>query len=103
MTTTYEPGTIPEFDKADRLKKAVGVSNIPVLEMAEYLGVRPETLSRYLNGKADAPLAIVRLIALRTGVPVNWIMTGDDSPNGPNGDGGAWCARRDSNSQPSDP
>ncbi len=82
MTTAYEPGTVPEFDKADRLKKAVSVSGVAVSEMAEYLGVRQETLSRYLNGKTETPLAIVRLIAMRTGVPVDWIMTGN-VPGGP--------------------
>jgi hypothetical protein len=44
MTTAYIPGMIPEFDKADRLKKAITVSGVPVGEMAEYLGVRQETL-----------------------------------------------------------
>ena len=42
MTTAYIPGMIPEFDKADRLKKAITVSGVPVGEMAEYLGVRQE-------------------------------------------------------------
>ncbi len=83
MTTAYEPGTIPEFDRADRLKKAIRVSDVQIMDMAEYLGVTRETLSRYLNGKQQAPLAIVRLVALRTGVPVNWILTGDDSTDGP--------------------
>ncbi|SKH53290.1 Bacteriophage CI repressor helix-turn-helix domain [Mycobacteroides abscessus subsp. massiliense] len=85
MTTAYEPGTIPEFDKADRLKKAISVSDAGVAEMAEYLGVTRETLSRYLNGRNEAPLAIVRLIALRTGVPLNWILVGDESTDGPDG------------------
>ena len=39
MTTAYIPGMIPEFDKADRHKKAITVSGVPVGEMAEYLGV----------------------------------------------------------------
>ncbi|MDB2211739.1 helix-turn-helix domain-containing protein [Mycobacteroides abscessus] len=82
MTTAYEPGTIPEFDKADRLKKAISVSDTGVAEMAEYLGVTRETLSRYLNGRNETPLAIVRLIAMRTGVPVEWILTGN-APDGP--------------------
>ena len=41
MTTAYIPGMIPEFDKADRLKKAITVSGVPVGEMAET--VRPAT------------------------------------------------------------
>jgi transcriptional regulator with XRE-family HTH domain len=101
MTTAYIPGMIPEFDKADRLKKAITVSGVPVGEMAEYLGVRQETLSRYLNGRSVAPLAVVRLIAMRTGVPFEWLETGK-SPRPDDPDGGEVCAIRDSNPEPAE-
>lgn len=101
MTTAYEPGMIPEFDKADRLKKAITVSDVSAGEMAEYLGVTRETLSRYTNGRNDAPVAIVRLIAMRTGVPFEWLETGK-SPRPDDPDGGEVCAIRDSNPEPAD-
>ncbi|WVX89106.1 immunity repressor [Gordonia phage Hibiscus] len=102
MTTAYESGLIPEFDKADRLKKAISVSGVSMAAMADYLDIKRETLSRYVNGKAEAPVAYVRLIALRTGVPFEWIETGNTpaGPNGPDGGDGE-CARRDSNPKPS--
>ena len=82
MTSAYEPGQIPEFDMGDRLKKAIEVSDLSVAAMAEYVGVTRETLSRYLNGRQDAPIAIVRLISIRTGVPFHWLQTGE-TPAGP--------------------
>lgn len=48
--------------------------------MADYAGVARETMSRYLSGKAPAPLAVVRVLALRTGVPFAWIQDGTTPP-----------------------
>lgn len=78
MTTAYTPGDIPQFDVADRLKGA-GVTDVPVGEMAEYLGITRETLSRYLNGRTPAPVAVVRLISVRTRVPLH-VATNRKSP-----------------------
>lgn len=101
MTSAYEPGTIPQFERHDRLSKACKIAGVSSMEMAEYAGVTRETMSRYLSGKQTAPLAVVRVIALRTGVPFTWLQNGEaPSPGG--GDGASECARRDSNSRPSD-
>ncbi|WP_424309791.1 helix-turn-helix domain-containing protein [Gordonia sp. (in: high G+C Gram-positive bacteria)] len=102
MTSAYEPGQIPEFDLGDRLKKAIEVSDLSVAAMAEYVGVTRETLSRYLNGRQDAPIAIIRLISIRTGVPFGWLQTGKTpaDPDGP--DGGIECPQQGSNLRPAD-
>ncbi|MBF6085281.1 helix-turn-helix transcriptional regulator, partial [Nocardia cyriacigeorgica] len=72
---------MPTFDKPDRIRKALQVAGVGVAEMAEYVGVTRETMSRYMSGKQDAPLAIVRLVAMRTGVPFGWIQTGSAPSN----------------------
>ena len=88
MTTAYTPGDIiPQFDVADRLKKALSVADVPVGEMAEYIGITRETLSRYLNGRTPAPIAVVRLISVRTRVSLTWLQTGK-APARPQGPGG---------------
>ncbi|AKI28633.1 putative DNA binding protein [Gordonia phage GMA5] len=83
MTTAIEPGGVTSG------------------QMAEYVGVTPETMSRYLSGKYAIPVGTLRLIALRTGVPFHWLETGH-APS-PDGDGACEeCAIRDSNPEPAD-
>ena len=68
--------------------------------MADYLGLTPYTVSRYINRKAEVPLQTLRLWALRTGVPFEWLETGK-TPGGNDPDGGGqWWAIRDSNPGP---
>lgn len=86
MTAGIAAGSIPEWDLSDRARKALRVAGISVTEMGEYLGVTRETAGRYINGKADMPLQTMRLWAMRTGVPFEWLKTGEAPPSG---DGGA--------------
>jgi len=77
-----------EFDLPDRMRRALRVSGVSVNQMAEYLGVKPETCSRYINGRANPPLQTVRLWALRTGFPFVWLKDGEipAGPTDPDGD-----------------
>lgn len=102
MTTAYEPGTVPVFETHDRVRKALSVAGVTSAELAEYAGITPETMSRYLNGRTRFPLAVLRLAAMRTGVPFSWLQTGE-APS-PSGDGASAdeCAIRDSNPEPAD-
>lgn len=101
MTTSFDvPTSALEFDGADRARRALRVSGVGVTAMAEYLGITRETASRYINGKAEMPLQAMRLWALRTGVPFEWLRDGS-IPSGPeNPDGGGECAIRDLNPEP---
>ena len=87
------------FEVHDRARKALSTAGVAAADMAEYAGVTPETMSRYLNGRTRFPVGTLRLIAVRTGVPFTWIQTGE-APS-PDGDGASECARRDSNPKPS--
>lgn len=69
--------------------------------MADYLGVRREAVSTWLSGKVNPKKSTLRLWAFRTGVPLEWLETGQvPTPSGPGPDGGElpWF---DSNEQPS--
>lgn len=102
MTTAYEPGMIPQFELHDRAKKAMAVAGVTTNEMAGYVGIQPETMSRYLSGKSRFPVAVLRLIAVRTGVPFHWLETGEAPSPGGDGASADECAIRDSNPEPAD-
>lgn len=67
---------VPVFDEADRMRKALRVANVSVQEMADYLGVSRNTVSRWINGAVPAKGAVLRAWALRTGVSYEWLSAG---------------------------
>jgi transcriptional regulator with XRE-family HTH domain len=85
MSTSAEyPAGVPEFDLADRLRKALRTSGVGAIEMADYLGVSRNTVSNWINGHTPPRDAYLRLWALRTGVPFEWLERGEVTPtNGP--------------------
>jgi transcriptional regulator with XRE-family HTH domain len=64
---------VPEFDEADRLRKALRVADVPVQDMAEYLGVSRNTVSRWINGTVEPKAGILRAWSQRTGVDYQWL------------------------------
>lgn len=68
-----EDGTIPEWDLADRLRKALRYSDLRVQELAAYLDVSRNTVSNWINGRVEPSVQSQRLWALRTGVPYSWL------------------------------
>lgn len=75
------------FGQPDRLGKALDVSGTTSMEMAEYLGVTRTTISNYINGHTDPKKQTLRLWAMKTGVPLEWIETGELPTNPDNGGG----------------
>jgi transcriptional regulator with XRE-family HTH domain len=65
-----------EFDQADRLRRALRVSNMSVSDMADYLGVTRNTVSNWINGHTPPSTQSLMLFAMRTGVPYEWLETG---------------------------
>ncbi len=75
-----------EFDLADRMRKSLRVADIGVQEMADYLEVQRATVGRWINGHTSPSTATVKLWALRTGVPYEWLRgTVKPRPAVPNG------------------
>ena len=83
-------GVVPEFDKADRLRRALRHAGFEGAEMAKILGVTPRTVSNYLTGRHEPSRATVVAWALATGVDLTWLETGQapTEPSGPAEDGG---------------
>lgn len=76
MSTEQISVGVPEFDRADRMRKALRASGVGVQEMADYLGVSRGTISTWINGRIEPGKQSVRLWAIRTGVPYEWLETG---------------------------
>lgn len=72
-----EPG-VPAWDLADRMRKALRESGVGVQEMADYLGVTRSTVSTWINGRIQPSVQTLRLWALATGVPLEWLSGGHD-------------------------
>ena len=101
MTEQRQETSTVEWDVADRMRKALRVSSTRVGVMADYLGVTRNTVGNYINGHTGPDKRTLRLWALRTGQPLEWLETGAvTTVEGP--DGGASRPRTDSNRRPSD-
>lgn len=74
---------VPEWDVADRMRKALRTSGIGVQEIAEYLDVARETVSSWINGRIGPSTQTLRLWAMRCEVAYEWLAFGeDDSQSG---------------------
>lgn len=89
MTDMATEGNVPQFDKADRLGKALEHGAVSVQTMADELGVSRGTISNYLHRRTDPSRSTLIVWALRTGVPLTWLENGIDPTQptgGPDGD-----------------
>lgn len=76
-----------EFTLGDRLRKSLHVAGVASQEMAETLEVNRNTISRWINGTSEPKRLYLRMLAMRTGVPLEWLETGN-TPTDNNGGGG---------------
>ena len=66
-----------QFGLADRLAKSLHVAGMTNLDMAKVLEVSPNTVSNYINGNTQPRRLYLREWALKTGVPIEWLETGN--------------------------
>jgi transcriptional regulator with XRE-family HTH domain len=91
---------VPQFDLADRMRKALRVADVGVQEMADYLGVTRATVGNWISGRRPPSKQTQRLWALRTGVNFDWLETGGNPHQLVADEGGVLLPRLDSNQQP---
>ena len=91
MTISYQPGTIPSFTVADRLRKAREVTGLDQAEFADRAGLSRTGVSKAERGESTPRRSTIKLWALASGVPLHWIETGE-APS-PGGDGASSGAR----------
>lgn len=67
---------VPEFDLADRMRKALRVSSWTVQGIAEHFGVGRNTVSTWINGRITPNERTLKLWAIACGVDLQWLRTG---------------------------
>lgn len=89
MSIQPDHGFVPEFDVADRMRKALRVSDVGVQEIADYLEVSRSAVGKWINGHVAPSAQTIRLWALRTGVPYEWLRDGKNPRQEGGPDGGS--------------
>ena len=88
MTTSFDAGRVPEFDVHDRCRKARESAGMNQSEFAELTGISKRSISGYESG-ARAPRRPQLIVwAMSTGVPLQWLETGNAPSPGGDGAGG---------------
>lgn len=72
MTTV----TVPEFDLADRMRKALRHSGIGVQEIADALEIDRNTVGNWINGRTSPRRRDLKAFARMTNVPASWLESG---------------------------
>lgn len=90
---------VPAWELCDRLARSLRLVGISSIEVAEFMGVNPTTVSRWVNGRTMPSRAVLRIWADMTGVEFEWLETGQDPTGQPGPDDLRGC--RDSNPEPS--
>ena len=68
--------TVPEFDLADRMRKALRDAGIERPGDGRLPRCRPDTVSTWINGRIQPSVQTLRLWSLRCGVDYEWLSTG---------------------------
>jgi len=87
MTQSPVSADVPTWTIGDRLGKALNHAGISVGEMATYLGLSRNSVSAYINDRAEPKRQTLLLWAMRTGVALEWLETGEheSGPTPPDG------------------
>ena len=86
-----------QWDIADRVRRSLRVADVSVQDLAAYLEVSRNTVGAWINGRSIPRRRDLRLIAMRTGFPLEWLETGV-APAGD--DGGQESRLGESNPRP---
>ena len=88
MSTQPIHAELLRFTLGDRIRKALHASDVQAKELAELMGVQRMTVSRWVNDAVEPSITKVRQIAVITGVPAEWLLTGqlNETPP-PSGEG----------------
>ena len=70
------PGSVPEWDLTDRMRKALRDARMTTTEIAAGLGVSRATVNRWVSGRSNPSHATIQAWAVITGAPAQWLLTG---------------------------
>ena len=83
MSDTATNVGVPTWELRHRLVRSMEFAGLGAEEMAEFLGMHHNSVYGWTAGKRVPKIGILRLWAMRTGVPYEWLLTGQASTNGP--------------------
>ena len=83
---------------ADRLRKAREAAGLEQAQLGELMAYSRQAISSAERGVTTPRRIVLRAWAMATGVPVEWLETGEAPPAGPEGPG--TYTARDSNPEP---
>jgi len=72
---------LPRFELRHRMALALEWGKVSIAAMAEELELSRYTISNYLHGRTRPSRAVLRVWAMRCGVPFDWLLTGVDPPD----------------------
>jgi transcriptional regulator with XRE-family HTH domain len=89
-------GTVPDWTMTDRLRKAREQSGLDQSEFADALGVSRGTVSNYERGSTAYGRPVLLAWAMCSGVPLQWLLTGQqEAPHPMELDEGLEAVRRE--------
>jgi transcriptional regulator with XRE-family HTH domain len=68
---------IPDWTVGWRIQRALDFAGVKVEDLAEELGVSRSTISRWMHDGGPVRAIYLKTIALRTGVPYEWLRDGE--------------------------
>ncbi|MBZ4486265.1 helix-turn-helix domain-containing protein [Microbacterium sp. cx-55] len=71
-----------QFDRADRIRRAMRVSGLGTGDLADALEVSRNTVTNWISGRTAPRPRDLKAIALRTGFPFAWLETGEAPHDG---------------------
>ena len=99
LVTQQPRAGVPPLTLGWRLQMALRQASVSVQEMADELGMARSSVSRWLSDRGTPRAIFVKAWAMRTGVPYEWLWTGQVNLGAPGGEG--LLPRLESNQQPS--
>lgn len=87
MTTVSAPAqAVPTWTVGDRLRKAREITGLDRQAWAHELGIARNSVAKY-EASDEVPRQVVLLAwAMRSGVPVEWLASGETAPTPPTSD-----------------
>jgi len=76
-------GSVPEWTITDRLRKARELTGLDQTQFAEEIGASRGTVSNYERGSKTHQKSVLMTWAMRSGVPLKWLLTGQEPTGTP--------------------
>ncbi|WP_430592452.1 helix-turn-helix transcriptional regulator [Humidisolicoccus flavus] len=83
--TIQQAGVVPQWTLSDRLRKARELTGLEAQEFANEVGISRQSVSAIERGRTVPRELTLRAWALRSGVALEWLKTGNAPPTNDDG------------------